>query len=525
MANGNPSKLHGRAFYESIGSPKHIVAPMVDQSEFAWRLLTKSFLPPDLRRSILCYSPMFHARLFAETPKYREHHFTPLRPPAVLPTPADEDHQVVQKGHGEAWLDGNEKIGDRPLFVQFCANDPQFLLEAAKIVQPYCDAVDLNLGCPQGIAKKGHYGAFLQEDWDTIYKLINTLHNGLDIPVTAKMRILESKEKTLEYAKMILSAGASLITVHGRQREQKGHNTGVADWQVLRYLREQLPPETVMFANGNILQHNDVQSCLDATGVDGVMSAEGNLYDPAIFAAIPEDADSNPEYFIGIDGKGGWRMDAVLRRYMDILYTYVLGQESPKREPLFQVSDSAEHETHVEREAQRGKSSQKMQHANGDKWEQQHDANFVAIKAHLFHMLRPLVTRHHNVRDALARSKAGYMESYENVLTLTEQAVKEGLLDYHRNPGRFHSHEDITSSNEAVIRCKRPYFVCQPHVRPLPHEAIEKGSMQLSKREKAKLEKDEQDAHNVNLSPGGKIETHVVDKERVEIPKEGVVCG
>lgn len=28
------AKLHGRAFYESIGSPKYIVAPMVNQSEF-----------------------------------------------------------------------------------------------------------------------------------------------------------------------------------------------------------------------------------------------------------------------------------------------------------------------------------------------------------------------------------------------------------------------------------------------------------------------------------------------------------
>jgi hypothetical protein len=27
-------KLYGRAFYESIGSPKFILAPMVDQSEF-----------------------------------------------------------------------------------------------------------------------------------------------------------------------------------------------------------------------------------------------------------------------------------------------------------------------------------------------------------------------------------------------------------------------------------------------------------------------------------------------------------
>jgi hypothetical protein len=33
-AECKPTKLHGRAFYESIGSPKFIVAPMVDQSEF-----------------------------------------------------------------------------------------------------------------------------------------------------------------------------------------------------------------------------------------------------------------------------------------------------------------------------------------------------------------------------------------------------------------------------------------------------------------------------------------------------------
>lgn len=33
-AFGRKTKLHGRAFYESIGSPKLILAPMVEQSEF-----------------------------------------------------------------------------------------------------------------------------------------------------------------------------------------------------------------------------------------------------------------------------------------------------------------------------------------------------------------------------------------------------------------------------------------------------------------------------------------------------------
>jgi tRNA-dihydrouridine synthase 1 len=32
--NGKRRKLHGRAFYESIGSPKLVLAPMVEQSEF-----------------------------------------------------------------------------------------------------------------------------------------------------------------------------------------------------------------------------------------------------------------------------------------------------------------------------------------------------------------------------------------------------------------------------------------------------------------------------------------------------------
>lgn len=553
-------KLRGRAFYESLGSPKYIVAPMVDQSEFAWRLLTRSFLPPDLRTSVLAYSPMMHAKLFSEKPSYRGEHFKPLKSPTALPHPADKEQQKAMIENSEPYLDGNPKT-DRPLFMQFCANDPEALLAAAKIVEPHVDAVDLNLGCPQGIAKRGNYGAFLQEDWDLIYRLINKLHLNLDVPVTAKMRVLETKEKTLEYAKMILSAGASILTVHGRQRDQKGHWTGLADWSVIRYLRDNLPKETVMFANGNILQYGDLQKCLDATGVDGIMSAEGNLYDPSIFAPPPPVGEEGREYWRGRNGLGGYRTDAVLRRYLDIIYTHVLGQEPPVRAPLFLPSDptpeaaaplASEPETPTttttttqETEKRKAPSedpapaSKKQKHSNTPNIRAR-DANFSAMQAHLFHMLRALVTAHTNVRDALARCKGGDMAAYENVLKLVENAVREGMLSYEADPAAYESaeadamlevsaEEEALSSDGAVKRCKRPFWVCQSRVRPLPKEAIEKGSIQLSKKEQAKIaEKEEKQAKEVGLPPGGgtdEVKVKSGEGEKVEVPKEGMVCG
>jgi tRNA-dihydrouridine synthase 1 len=41
------AKLHGRAFYESIGSPKIVLAPMVEQSEFV-RLPCHFVLPTSM---------------------------------------------------------------------------------------------------------------------------------------------------------------------------------------------------------------------------------------------------------------------------------------------------------------------------------------------------------------------------------------------------------------------------------------------------------------------------------------------
>ncbi|KAI4948006.1 hypothetical protein J4E86_008524 [Alternaria arbusti] len=558
---------------------------MVEQSEFAWRLLSRSFLPESQQKDLLAYTPMFHSKMFGEKSNYRDAHFQPLK--STIPSPSD-DYHLSQLPESERHLDGNPAF-DRPLTVQFCSNDPEDFLRAAKHVAPFCDAVDLNLGCPQGIAKRGKYGAFLQEDWDLISRMIRKLHEELDVPVTAKMRVLETPEKTLAYAKTLLDAGASIITVHGRRREQKGHNTGLADWKMIRHLRENLPKETVIFANGNILQHEDIAACLEATGADGVMSAEGNLYDPTIFAAPPPPGQEGREYWRGRDGKGGYRMDAVMRRYMDIIHKYALGQDPPQRKPLWmpgdpdvdveasskQPQETADFNTNTNTDAaENGKrpadqlesppKKKQKPLSKAAKKKEASNPNLTAMQAHLFHLLRPLVSQHHNVRDALARSRTGDIEAFENVLRLVEEAVKEGIVGYEEEQVDGSAEPDSTttvkeeenvakgakeeeeldpyeSSLATVARVKRPYWVCQPYVRPLPKEALEKGSMTVSKKERKRLEEEkeraekavkegDEDVKSVGLVPGGRVEEKVVSgegdkKEVVEEPRDGMVCG
>jgi tRNA-dihydrouridine synthase 1 len=244
--------LHGWDWWRSIGAPRHVCAPMVDQSERAFRALCRE-LGTDLG-----YTPMLHARLFTEVSAYREMHFDANR----------EEGRVI---------------------AQLAGHDPPTVLQAARMIQSDVDAIDLNFGCPQAIARKGRYGAFLLDEPDVMVSLVDTLARGLDVPVTAKLRLLPSRPASLDLCKRLEDAGASALTLHGRTREQNKQHAGVADWDAIAQTVQHLGIPVI--ANGGIATADDVEACFEHTGAAAVMSSEALLENPALFCRNVDPAD------------------------------------------------------------------------------------------------------------------------------------------------------------------------------------------------------------------------------------------
>ena len=73
------------------------------------------------------------------------------------------------------------------------------------------------------------------------------------------------------------------MTVHGRNRHQKGQLTGAVKWEHIRMVVDAIGDRIPVIANGGISSLDDVRECLETTGAVGVMSSEGVLEYPPLF--------------------------------------------------------------------------------------------------------------------------------------------------------------------------------------------------------------------------------------------------
>ena len=170
--------------------------------------------------------------------------------------------------------------------AQIFGNDPAIMAEAAGLALDIsgCDFLDINMGCPMPKIANSGDGSGLMRTPELAEEIVKACVKAVDVPVTVKCRLGWDKGSinVLDFTKRMEQAGASMVAVHGRTRAML--YTGVADWDYIRKVKEQLSIPVI--ANGDIVDADSARRCLKWTGADGLMIGRATFGDPWIFAEV-----------------------------------------------------------------------------------------------------------------------------------------------------------------------------------------------------------------------------------------------
>ena len=172
-----------------------------------------------------------------------------------------------------------------PISAQIAGSDPQDLAEAARYqVANGAQIVDINMGCPAKKVCNKLAGSALLQDEDLVARILDTVVNAVDVPVTLKTRLgyLNGHENIMRVAKRAEEAGISALALHGRTREDMYLNT--ARYSLIKDVKDAI--NIPVIANGDIDSPEKAKYVLDYTGADAVMIGRAAQGRPWIFREI-----------------------------------------------------------------------------------------------------------------------------------------------------------------------------------------------------------------------------------------------
>ena len=173
-----------------------------------------------------------------------------------------------------------------PISVQIAGTDARMMAEAARYnIDRGAQIIDINMGCPAKKVCNKWAGSALMQDEPLAFAIISAVVNAAGaVPVTLKMRTgwSENGRNAVRIARAAESAGVTMVTVHGRTREQ-GYK-GQAEYDTIRAVKAALRIPVV--ANGDVNSPRKAREVLAATGADAVMIGRAAQGRPWIFAEI-----------------------------------------------------------------------------------------------------------------------------------------------------------------------------------------------------------------------------------------------
>lgn len=193
----------------------------------------------------------------------------------------------IVHGVEEVWEGVDFGEEQRPVGVQIYGSSPETMARAATlIVERYApDFIDINFGCPADKVTCKQAGSSMLLNLPLMEQVVSTIVKALpDTPVTAKIRTGWNEEQivALEAGRRVENAGAQMLTIHGRTKEQ-GYR-GDANWDIIAEVASRLSIPVV--GNGNLRDGESVKRARDHYGVAGAMIGRAALGYPWIFRDI-----------------------------------------------------------------------------------------------------------------------------------------------------------------------------------------------------------------------------------------------
>ena len=155
--------------------------------------------------------------------------------------------------------------------AQIFGSDPAIMREACegKDLEKF-PIIDINMGCPVPKIYKNGEGSALLENPKLAEKIVTEcVKSGKTITVKFRIGVDGEHIITEEFAKRMAGAGASLLTVHGRTKDEIAKAVQAVEIPVI--------------ANGGVFSRADGEELMRKTGAAGVMIARAALSDPQIF--------------------------------------------------------------------------------------------------------------------------------------------------------------------------------------------------------------------------------------------------